>query len=253
MAMRKTEIWQCNSGMMGMNCSKISQYVLIGISVWMIIFSAQALMGSLYGNVVHLGITRIDQSEHQMSDALVQLNQFKDGMLLWDDDNPENLSMAAYTALLNSFSAKGFEREQYLQQSDHYNWQSIRRRPLFPDGYTQETELLALWEKPFDEVIGVLNRAETFGPYEKYTAETAMNVLFKYWAQLSQQQRLNAVHYMTAHEKYGLKRWRLNEIFKVSPYKQQFCNLAVFVRLPLWTCGNLSDAVLDNSRYQEGI
>ncbi len=237
-----------------MNCSKISQYALIAISVWMIIFSVRALMGSLYGNVVHLEIERLDQSNHQMTaDALAQLNQFKDGMLSWDDDNPENLSMAAYTALLNRFSVQELTREQYLQQSDHYNWQSIRRRPLFPDGYAQETELLALWEKPFDEVVRVLNMAETYGPYEKYTAETAMNVLFKYWAQLSRQQRLDAIHYMTAHEEYGLKRWRLNEIFKVSPYKQQFCSLAIFIRLPLWTCGNFSDAARNDPRSQEGV
>ncbi|WP_139343991.1 hypothetical protein [Vibrio ruber] len=236
-----------------MNRAKISQCALVAVSVWMIVFSVQALMGSLYSNVVHQEIEGIDYSEHLTADALMQLNQFKDEMLSWDDDNPENLSMAAYTALLNSFSAEGFEREQYLQQSNDYNWQSIRLRPLFPDGYAQETELLALWEKPFEQVIGVLNMAETFGPYEKYTAETAMNVLFKYWAQLSQQQRLNAVRYMTEHEKYGLKRWRLNEIFKVSPYKQQFCSLAIFIRLPLWTCGNLSDAALNHPDEQEGV
>ncbi len=253
MAMRKTEILPHRSETVAIRGAKISQYALIALSVWMIFFSAQTLMGSLYSNVVQLGIERIDQSGHPMADTLAQLNQFSDEMLSWDDDNPEHLSMAAYTALLNSFVAEGVEKEQYLQQSDHYNWQSIRLRPLFPDGYTQETELLALWEKPFDDVIGVLNRAAFFGPYEKYTAETAMNVLFQYWSQLSPQQRLNAVHYMTAHEQYGLKRWRLNEIFKVSPYKQQFCSVAVFMRLPLWTCGNLSDATRDHPYSQEGV
>ncbi|SMS01329.1 hypothetical protein VIM7927_02615 [Vibrio mangrovi] len=223
------------------------------LSVWMIIIASRTLVGSLYGDAVSQVIERIDQSGPGSAGELSQLNLLKDEMLSWDDDNPENLSMAAYTELLNSLSEHGVAKEQHLQQSDRYNWKSIRLRPLFPDGYAQETELLAFWEKPFGEIIGVLNMAETFGPYEKYTAETAMNILFKYWDVLSQQQRMTAVRYITAHEQYGLKRWRLNEIFKVSPYKQQFCSLAIFIHLPLWTCGNLSDASRQKYSHEEEI
>lgn len=204
-------------------------------------FSSQAIMGNLYNKVLISEIANV-KSQHQGPDANKVIDGVEEslkGMLDWDSGNPDYLINASYISyLLSKVAPTETEQHEFLDQAIYYLDLSIQQRPLYPDAYIQKADLLGYRGDDISKVYEVLEKAYRFGQYEKGTAEVSIKRLFAHWEQLTNKQKMVALRFITHHDEFGIPDWRLNEIIKFSPQKEQLCNVAVLSDVRLWTCGN---------------
>ncbi|MCE0493309.1 hypothetical protein [Vibrio salinus] len=208
------------------------------LSFFIIGFAYCSIMGNLYHNVLSNELLSIN-SEKLGIKNIEEIKKASNGMLYWKKNNPDYLIDASYVSYLESLTIESeHERKNLLNSSIQYLDSSIRLRPLFPDAYSQKADLMDYRGDSLKDVYTVLRSVYQFGPFEKDTAETSIKILFSHWDKLNIEQKKIALKFITEHDKYGIKNWRLNEIFKFSPNKERMCSVAILAHIPLWTCGN---------------
>jgi hypothetical protein len=225
-----------------MNWSKVSLFPLALVSLVTIYFAIQLGTGSLFKLGLDNELARIEQQRLTLSDAdrvtqMGTINQLTEKMLSWDGYNPDHRMTAGYVEILNSFSESNLKRSyQSLELSAQYNQQSINLRPLYSDTFSQQAYVMEYQDQPFADIANVLMYSQKFGPFEPSTAQVGLDIFFSHWLELNKDQRLLAVSYLTAHDRYGITLGKLDNLISTSVNKNKMCNVAHFARISLRSC-----------------
>jgi hypothetical protein len=225
-----------------MNLSKIALFPLVALCVTLIYSATQFGVSSLFKVGLENEIDTFDRHIGQYTDAkrvehLTTINRLSDQLIDWDGDNPDHLALSAYVAIMNYFaSSDEASARTALELSASYNQHSYDSRPLYSDTYAQQAYVMSYQHKPTNEILRTFSFAQKFGPFESSTALAGLDILFAHWSGLNTQQRVQAVSYLTASRRYGLRMAQLNDLVATSADKQKLCNVARFAQLKLGSC-----------------
>jgi hypothetical protein len=227
-----------------MNLSKIALFPMVALCVALIYSATQFGMSSLFkigleNEIDAYDRQRVSLTSDDQAHRLTIINQLSNQLMNWDGHNPDHLALAAYVSIMNYFSHADdneLNAQTALEQSASYNQLSYDSRPLYSDTYAQQAYVMSYQHKPADEILSIFSMAQKFGPYESSTALAGLDILFAHWRDLSRDQRVKAVSYLTASNRYGVNYAQLNDLVATSAEKQKLCNVSRFAQLKLRAC-----------------
>lgn len=225
--------------------TSLSLFPLIALCLVMIYYSAIYGMSSLYQVGLENELDRYTEfmfdSDPNAADFAEKAQQKRDtinelGARLFDfnANNPDVLALLAYVETNNYWD--GMAPQQALQRSSELHRLASETRPIGYDTYAEEAFTKLYQQQDFSQVLAQLELAQRFGPFESSTARAGIEILFDHWSELNREQRLQAMDYLTSHQKYGIDRKELNQLVEHSVHKEKLCNVARFVQLSLRTC-----------------
>jgi hypothetical protein len=227
-----------------MNLFKITLFPLVALCATLIYSATQFGVSSLFKVGLENEIDTFDRQAGQYTEAkrvekLTTINRLSDQLIDWDGNNPDHLALSAYVAIMNYFaSSDDVSAQAALELSASYNQHSYDSRPLYSDTYAQQAYVMSYQHKPANEILRTFSFAQQFGPFESSTALAGLDILFAHWRDLSTYQRVQAVSYLTASNRYGVNYAQLNNLVATSADHQKLCNVARFARLKLGSCNN---------------
>ncbi|MDV7102872.1 hypothetical protein R3X26_00455 [Vibrio sp. TH_r3] len=233
-----------------MNRSSFALVLMSLISVALIFYASHFAMGSLY----KIGLeNEFKQYEHYVNqthsqgvdqsvldkkyDMLTRVNLLTDQMMVWNQYDPNHLSMAAYTQLLNSYANQNLDiYDSFLTEGLMLSNKAIALRPIFPDVHAQKTYLLSSLKYPVEDVFDQLYTAEKFGRYEEVTTRAGLDFYFAFWGSITNQDKIKATRYLLDPEKYGFAFGNFDRFIANASYRDKACNILSISRQSIPAC-----------------
>lgn len=151
--------------------------------------------------------------------------------------DPNHLYNIADSLLTSSYLKQdGEEISHRLVQAKQSIEQSIVLRPSYPDSYA----LLAYIQNDLsvrtDSLLASLRRAHKFGPYEKNTLISGMELYLDHWDSISSDDKIRTTNYILHPNRYGLTNRERDELLSIIDPDRRACRLLHFYEQETTAC-----------------
>lgn len=211
------------------NRSKLGLVFLSLCCISLIWFSVPKGIASLYKLGIDNQFERTDEIDIQGLDELAEK------LYQLDSSDPSNLLVIGYNKIHHGFSGGSRSREHF-EQAKKLTLEAIKLRPLDHVSYARLAYIEAYLNEDFSKVRIALNKAKQVGPYESYTASAGIDIYFSHWTELTNQEKIDAVTYITQHGRYGLNLREIGLLVARSPLASTLCQVSKVKALHLRSC-----------------
>lgn len=168
------------------------------------------------------------------------ISSLSNELMSLDSVDPDNLldsANAVFLQAVNSENLSEKDRKRYYSEAKALAYEATKMRPLDFITYTQLARIEAYLGNNFTLAREALRNAQQIGPYEAYMATTSVELYLSYWSELTREEKLLTVRYITQHKKYGLTQYDINNLLEDSPFSSSLCNItAIKQQLGLSYC-----------------
>lgn len=213
--------------------------IIIIMSIALAFSGLQGYLGSIYSLSVEKSLRDLSLNgveAQEINSVLESTNK----MTFWDNRHPYYMSLAAsvYTWKNYSNSELGISNSgsSLLHTALNFESLSMDLRPTWSDSYAQQARRLSTQNSSISNIRKYLTYAQIYGPYERTTALTSLELYFKYWNELDVEERTSAARFFLEYQKFGLSRVDLNLIISTTPNKGLPCGIANFNGLNMKAC-----------------
>ncbi len=217
-----------------MSKSKIGLVLLGFCCCYLIWLSIPKGIASLY----KLGLENLIEKGNNNDINLI--SSLSNELMSLDSVDPDNLLDSANAVFLQAANSENLskeDRKKYYSEAKVLAYEATKLRPLDFITYIQLARIEEYLGNNFSLARDALRKAQQVGPYEVYMATTSLELYLSHWSELTREEKILTVRYITQHKKYGLTQYDINNLLEGSPFSSSLCNItAIKQQLGLSYC-----------------